>query len=71
MNAITVQLATELRDTAIKINAANPGYTSTEMNQFRGERTVQQAAITPVRLATLPDDGPSGGFFEEQGAVPW
>jgi NAD(P)-dependent dehydrogenase (short-subunit alcohol dehydrogenase family) len=71
VNAITVQLATELRDTPIKINAANPGYTATEMNQFRGERTVQQAAIAPVRLATLPADGPSGGFFEENGVVPW
>jgi NAD(P)-dependent dehydrogenase (short-subunit alcohol dehydrogenase family) len=71
VNAITVQLTTELRDTPIKINAANPGYTATDMNQFRGERSVQQAAIAPVRLATLPDDGPSGGFFEENGAVPW
>src|SRR5205085_6905568 len=71
VNAITVQLATELRDTPIKINSANPGYTATDLNQFRGERTVQQGSIVAVRLATLPADGPSGGFFEENGAVPW
>jgi hypothetical protein len=37
----------------------------------KGERTVQQVATAPVRLATLPADGPTGGFFDESGVVPW
>jgi hypothetical protein len=40
------------------------------MNQHRGHRTVQQAAVGPVRLATLPDDGPTGGFFYEDRVMP-
>ncbi|MEH2402187.1 SDR family oxidoreductase [Nostoc sp.] len=71
LNAITVLLAAELKDTAIKVNAANPGYTATDINQYQGHRTVEQGAIAAVRLATLPDDGSSGGFFDENGVVPW
>jgi NAD(P)-dependent dehydrogenase (short-subunit alcohol dehydrogenase family) len=71
VNAITVQLAFELRDTPVKVNAADPGYVATDMNQQRGVRTVEQGAAAPVRLATLPADGPSGGFFDEAGPVPW
>ncbi|MEH2311215.1 MAG: SDR family oxidoreductase [Nostoc sp.] len=71
LNAITVLLAAELKDTVIKVNAANPGYTATDINQYQGHRTVEQGAIAAVRLATLPDDGSSGGFFDENGVVPW
>ncbi|MEH2445456.1 MAG: SDR family oxidoreductase [Nostoc sp.] len=71
LNAITVLLAAELKDAAIKVNAANPGYTATDINQYQGHRTVEQGAIAAVRLATLPDDGSSGGFFDENGVVPW
>ncbi|MCW5316814.1 SDR family NAD(P)-dependent oxidoreductase [Nostoc sp. KVJ3] len=71
VNAITVLLAAELKDTPIKINAADPGFTATDINQHQGYRTVEQGAIAPVRLATLPDDGFSGGFFDENGALPW
>ncbi|MFS0513592.1 SDR family oxidoreductase [Nostoc sp. UIC 10607] len=71
VNAITVLLAAELKDTPIKINAADPGFTATDINQYQGYRTVEQGAIAPVRLATLPDDGSSGGFFDENGVVPW
>jgi NAD(P)-dependent dehydrogenase (short-subunit alcohol dehydrogenase family) len=71
LNAITVQLAWELRETPIKVNAADPGYVATDMNRHRGFRTVEQGAATPVRLATLPADGPSGGFFDDAGPVPW
>ncbi len=39
--------------------------------RFRGIRTPEQGAATPLRLATLPDDGPTGGFFEDAGVVPW
>ena len=71
INSMTVQFANELRDTAIKVNAVDPGYTRTEMTFNDGSRTPEQAARPVVRLATLPDDGPSGGFFNEAGVVPW
>jgi NAD(P)-dependent dehydrogenase (short-subunit alcohol dehydrogenase family) len=71
LNALTVQLAAELRDTPVKVNAADPGYTATDMNQHQGRRTVEQGATAAVRLATLPPGGPTGGFFDEDGPVPW
>ncbi|GGK75719.1 SDR family oxidoreductase [Mangrovihabitans endophyticus] len=71
LNAVTVQYAKELHDTPILINAACPGYTATDLNGFRGVRTPEQGAAIAVRLATLPDDGPTGGFFEDAGVVPW
>jgi NAD(P)-dependent dehydrogenase (short-subunit alcohol dehydrogenase family) len=71
LNAITVQFAKELKDTGIKINSAAPGYTATDLNQHSGPRTVQQGATAAVHLATLPADGPTGGFFDENGPVPW
>ncbi len=70
VNAITVQFANELRPTPIKVNAVNPGYVLTDMSP-QGHRTVQQGASAPVRLATLPADGPTGGFFYEDSIVPW
>jgi NAD(P)-dependent dehydrogenase (short-subunit alcohol dehydrogenase family) len=71
LNALTVQFAAELRATPVKVNAADPGYTATDMNRHQGHRTVEQGATAAVRLATLPPDGPTGGFFDEDGPVPW
>ncbi|WP_445633781.1 hypothetical protein NSTC745_05495 [Nostoc sp. DSM 114161] len=71
VNALTVLFAAELKDTPIKVNAADPGYTATDINQNQGHRTVEQGATAAVRLATLPDDGSTGGFFDENGVVPW
>ncbi|HEY9725300.1 MAG TPA: SDR family oxidoreductase [Chroococcales cyanobacterium] len=71
LNAMTIQFAHELKDTPIKVNAADPGYVATDINDYRGTRTVEQGATAPVRLATLPDDGPTGGYFDENGIVPW
>jgi NAD(P)-dependent dehydrogenase (short-subunit alcohol dehydrogenase family) len=71
VNAITVFLARELRDTPIKINSADPGYVATDLNNHSGWRTPQQAAQVVVQLASLGSDGPSGGFFDENGVVPW
>ena len=71
LNAVTVQYARELRDTNILINAACPGYVATDLNGFRGFRTPEQGAAIAIRLATLPDDGPTGGFFDDDGVVPW
>ena len=71
VNAITVQFAHELRDTPIKVNAADPGYVATDMNRNQGVRSVEQGAATPVRLALLPPDGPTGGYFNDEGPLPW
>ena len=71
LNALTVAYAKELRETAIKVNAADPGFTATDLNQHRGHRTVEQAAVIAVRLATLGADGPTGTFQDENGPVPW
>ncbi|WP_043264113.1 SDR family oxidoreductase [Streptomyces sp. CT34] len=71
LNAVTVQYAKELRDTNILINAACPGFCATDLNGFRGVRTPQQGAAIAIRLATLPDDGPTGSFFDDAGEVPW
>jgi NAD(P)-dependent dehydrogenase (short-subunit alcohol dehydrogenase family) len=71
LNAVTVQYAKELHDTNILINAACPGFVATDLNGFRGVRTPEQGAAIAIRLATLPDDGPTGGFFDDAGVVPW
>jgi NAD(P)-dependent dehydrogenase (short-subunit alcohol dehydrogenase family) len=71
LNAVTVQYAKELADTSILINAGCPGYCATDLNGFRGYRTPEQGAAIAIKLATLPDGGPSGGFFEDDGPVPW
>jgi NAD(P)-dependent dehydrogenase (short-subunit alcohol dehydrogenase family) len=71
LNAVTIQYAKELRDTNILINAGCPGYCATDLNGFRGVRTPEQGAEIGIRLATLPDGGPTGGFYEDAGVVPW
>jgi len=71
LNAVTIQYARALADTGILINAACPGFTATDLNSFRGVRTPQQGAAIAIRLATLPDDGPTGGYFEDAGTIPW
>lgn len=71
LNAVTVQYAKELADTNILVNAGCPGYVATDLNGFRGFRTPEQGAAIAIRLATLPDDGPTGGFFDDDGVVPW
>jgi NAD(P)-dependent dehydrogenase (short-subunit alcohol dehydrogenase family) len=57
---ITVMYAKELRETPIKVNAANPGYCATDLNGHSGFRTAEQGAEVVVHLATLPADGPTG-----------
>jgi NAD(P)-dependent dehydrogenase (short-subunit alcohol dehydrogenase family) len=71
LNAITVAFAKELAPQGVKVNAAAPGYTATDLNGHRGHRTVQQAAEIVVRLATLDADGPTAGYFDDEGPVPW
>ena len=68
---MTIQFAKELVNTPIKINSAAPGFTITDLNEGKGTRTVQEASKIIVQLATLDENGPSGGFFEDTGEVPW
>jgi len=70
VNAWTVQLAHELRDTAIKVNAVHPGSVKTDMNAG-GDLDVADGARTSVRMALLPADGPSGGFVHFEETLPW
>ena len=70
LNLLTVQQAVLARDTPLKVNAANPGSVKTDMNPS-GDLSVEEGAKTAVRLATLPDDGPTGGFFHMGDSVPW
>jgi NAD(P)-dependent dehydrogenase (short-subunit alcohol dehydrogenase family) len=70
-NAVTVAFAAELETAGIKVNAACPGFTATDLNNFRGTRTVEQAAVEPVRLALIDANGPTGTFSNEDGPLPW
>ncbi len=71
LNMFTVILASQLKDAKIKVNAADPGYTATDLNHNSGPKTVEQGASIIFDLATLPDDGATGGYFDDQGIVPW
>ncbi|CDX54946.1 Short chain dehydrogenase [Mesorhizobium plurifarium] len=71
LNAVTLAFARELAPRGVMVNAAAPGYTATDLNAHRGGRTVQQAAEIIVRLATLEPGGPTGGYFDENGPLPW
>jgi len=71
LNAVTVAFAQELAGTAIKVNAACPGFTATDLNNHSGPRGVAEGAREPVRLAMLGPDGPTGTFSNEAGPIPW
>jgi NAD(P)-dependent dehydrogenase (short-subunit alcohol dehydrogenase family) len=71
LNAVTIGFAAELESAGIKVNAACPGFTATDLNNFEGTRTVQQGARTPVRLALLDANGPTGSYSSDDGPVPW
>jgi len=70
VNAWTVQLAHELRDTTVKVNAVHPGSVKTDMNAG-GDLSVQEGAKTSVRMALLDAAGPSGGFVHFEDSLPW
>jgi NAD(P)-dependent dehydrogenase (short-subunit alcohol dehydrogenase family) len=71
LNAMTVALAIELESTGIKVNAACPGYTKTNLNNYSGTQTLEEGAREPVRLALLGQDGPTGTFSNSSGPLPW
>jgi NAD(P)-dependent dehydrogenase (short-subunit alcohol dehydrogenase family) len=69
LNMVTTQYAKALP--GWKINAVDPGYTATDLNGHSGYKTVEQGAGIIVTMATLDADGPTGGFFDDAGPVPW
>ena len=71
LNSITAQYARALSDTKIIVNAACPGYVATDFTGFNSPRTPDEGAAVALRLATLPDDGPRGRFFDDDGPIPW
>jgi NAD(P)-dependent dehydrogenase (short-subunit alcohol dehydrogenase family) len=71
LNAFTVHLAYELRGTHIKVNSAHPGWVKTDMGGDQAPMEITDGAKTSVALATLPDDGPSGGYFHMGEPLPW
>jgi NAD(P)-dependent dehydrogenase (short-subunit alcohol dehydrogenase family) len=71
LNGFTVALALKTRGTALKINAAHPGWVRTDLGGHDAPLDVSSGAQTAVALATLPDDGPSGQFFHQGDPLPW
>jgi NAD(P)-dependent dehydrogenase (short-subunit alcohol dehydrogenase family) len=80
LNMVTAMYARELRDTPVKVNAANPGYCATDLNGHSGFRSAAEGASVSEHLATLPDDGPTGAFWgyrwggdgsDPYGELPW
>ncbi len=75
LNMLSVQYACAFQQDPtlkhIKINAGTAGYTATDMNRGAGGRSVEDGARVIVELACLDDEGPSGGFFNDNGAVAW
>jgi NAD(P)-dependent dehydrogenase (short-subunit alcohol dehydrogenase family) len=71
LNSMTIQFAKELKDTPIKVNAICPGYCATDINGNSGPRSAAQGAVAAIQYATIGEDGPTGGYFNEDGRVPW
>ena len=71
LNSFTIHLAHELRGTKIKVNSGHPGWVKTEMGGEGAPMELVDGAKTSVQLATLPDDGPNGGFFHMGETLPW
>src|SRR4051812_21220951 len=71
LNALTRILAAEFRDSNVLANAMCPGWVRTGMGGESAPRTPAEAADTALWLATLPDDGPTGGFFRDRQSIPW
>jgi NAD(P)-dependent dehydrogenase (short-subunit alcohol dehydrogenase family) len=71
LNALTRILAETYRDAGVLVNAVDPGWVRTDMGGRSAPRSVEKGAETVVWLATLPDDGPTGGFFRDRRPIEW
>jgi NAD(P)-dependent dehydrogenase (short-subunit alcohol dehydrogenase family) len=71
LNSFTIHLAHELADTKIKVNSAHPGWVKTDMGTEAAPMGIVDGAKTSILLATLPADGPTGGYFHMADTLPW
>lgn len=71
LNQLTTHLAFTLKHTPAKVNSVCPGFVATDFNNGYGDLTPEQGCRIIVRYATLTEEGPTGGFFNEQGTIPW
>ena len=71
LNAYTIHLAAELKDTKIKVNSGHPGWVKTELGGPNAPMEIKDSYKTSLRLATLNEDGPTGGLFHEEDTIPW
>ena len=71
LNALTLILAADLGGSGILVNSMSPGWVRSDMGGAGAPRSVEQGADTAVWLATLPDNGPTGGFFKDRKPIPW
>lgn len=71
LNSFTIHLAHELANTKIKVNSAHPGWVKTEMGGEGAMLEIEDGVKTSVQLATLPEDGPTGGYFHMGESLPW
>ncbi|CAN7557894.1 SDR family oxidoreductase [Cupriavidus necator] len=71
LNAVTRILAAEMADSGVKVNSVCPGWCRTDLGGPDAPRSPEQGIDTVIWLATLPDDGPTGGFFRDRQPIPW
>ncbi len=71
LNAFTIHLAIELKDTKIKVNSGHPGWVKTELGGPNAPMNVEDSYKTSLQLATLSEDGPTGGLYHEDEIIPW
>lgn len=71
LNAFTIHLANELKDTKIKVNSGHPGWVKTELGGPNAPIEVKDSFETSLRLATLDENGPTGGLFHKDEIIPW
>ncbi len=71
LNAMTKVLASEFQGTGVLVNCCHPGWVRTDMGGRGASKSIDEGADTPVWLALLPKDGPTGGYFQDRNPMPW
>ncbi|MDE0340704.1 MAG: SDR family oxidoreductase [Nitrospinae bacterium] len=71
LNAMTKVLASEFQGTGVLVNCCHPGWVRTDMGGRGASKSIDEGADTPVWLALLPKDGPTGGYFQDRKPMPW